>query len=343
MPQLFDIARVTLFGSRNTGAGVSFEPARDIPSLAGKVVLITGAAGDLGRSTAVELARHGRPSRIYVADLPRSGEEEAKREVVDRIRRESRDDNGSKTDRGEGTEVQFLDLDLTSFESVRKCASDFVAREKHLHILVLNAGIIRVKPGTTAEGYEVHFGLNYLGHALLAKLLLPTLLHTIEAQPDADPRIVVVSSEGHTVAPPGGIQFDKLKTDCADMSYSQRYGQSKLALIGLARELAHRYPRLRIAAVHPGRIATGMGTNLAKESALVRFGTPLSRFICAPVSVGIRNHLWAATSPEVVSGKYYEPVGVPDRESKMGKDETLSRSLWEWTEDELKLASDPLV
>ncbi|KAI1352373.1 hypothetical protein F5Y01DRAFT_279956 [Xylaria sp. FL0043] len=340
MPQLLEMARVTLFGSRNTGDGVSFEPARDIPSLAGKVVFITGAAGDLGRSTAIELARYGHPSRIYVADLPRS--EQAKREVVDRIQRESRN-GGSRADGGESTEVRFLDLDLTSFDSIRKCAFDFIAQEQRLHILILNAGIIRVKPGVTTEGYEVHFGLNYLGHALLGKLLLPTLLHTIEAQPDADARLVVVSSEGHTVTPTGGIQFDKLKTDCAEMSYSQRYGQSKLALIGLARELARHYPRLRTAAVHPGRIITGMAASLAKESALVRFATPLSHIICVPVSVGIRNHLWAATSPEVVSGKYYEPVGVPDRESKMGKDENLSRKLWEWTENELKSFSGPLV
>ncbi len=71
MTEIREMARVTLFGSRNTNKGAAFEPGRDIPSLAGKVVLITGAAGDLGRNTAIQLARNGRPARIYVAGLPR--------------------------------------------------------------------------------------------------------------------------------------------------------------------------------------------------------------------------------------------------------------------------------
>lgn len=57
--------------------------------------------------------------------------------------------------------------------------------------------------------------------------------------------------------------------------------------------------------------------------------------MCVPVHVGVKNHLWAATSPEVVSGKYYEPVGIPDKESVAAKDEALSRKLWEWTENEM--------
>ncbi|KAJ8129330.1 hypothetical protein O1611_g4302 [Lasiodiplodia mahajangana] len=234
MSQLMEMARVTLFGSRNTGNGASFEPARDIPSLAGKVVLITGAVGDLGRSTAVELARYGRPACIYVADLPR------------------------------------------------------------------------------------------------------------KVQPDINARFVVVSSEGHAVAPTGGIRFSKLKSSCADMSYLQRYGQSKLALIGFTRELARYYPRLTTAAVHLGWIITGMAKSLATESVLIRFATFISYLICVPVFVGIRNHLWAATSSEVVSGKYYELIGVLDRESKIAKDENLSKELWEWIENELKLSSVPL-
>ena len=216
MVEFREMARVTLFGSSNK-AGTAFDPARDIPSLAGNVVLITGAAGDLGRQTAMMLARHGRPARIYVADLPR--DEAAKKAVVDRITQEaysesSTPESDTTTPR---TEVRFLDLDLTSFESVRACAADFVAKEDRLDILFLNAGIIRVATGTTKEGFEVHFGLNYLGHALLSRLLVPTMLRTAQQQSGADVRVVVVSSEGHAMAPKGGVQFDKLRTNCADM------------------------------------------------------------------------------------------------------------------------------
>lgn len=211
MVELKDMARVTIFGSREKN---SFEPARDIPSLADKVILITGGLGDLGMQSAVELARHGRPARIYIADTSRPSE--AKKEALDRIIRKVGDIkelNTSMTDTP--TEFRLLDLDLTSFESVRACAAEFFSMEERLDILILNAGIIRVALGTTHEGYEVHFGLNYLGHGLLSKLLLPTMLRTAEQQ--ADVRLVVVSSEGHAMAPKRGIQFDKLRTDCSGM------------------------------------------------------------------------------------------------------------------------------
>lgn len=117
------------------------------------------------------------------------------------------------------TEIRYLDLDLSSLESVRKCAADFVAQEPRLDILYLSAGIIRVAPGVTVEDYEIHFGINYLGHTLLIRLLVPTMLHTTQRQPDV--RIVIVSSEGHVIAPKGGIDFNNLKTDGADIvSYS---------------------------------------------------------------------------------------------------------------------------
>jgi hypothetical protein len=79
-----------------------------------------------------------------------------------------------------------------------------------------------------------------------------------------------------------------------------------------------------------------MATSLRKESLLVRVTMPIAPFFCVPVSVGISNHLWAATSPSVLSGTYYEPVGVPGKMSVEAKDEDLSRRLWEWTEKELE-------
>ncbi|KAK7911553.1 dehydrogenase reductase SDR member 13 [Apiospora marii] len=334
MAQLVEMMRVTLFGSRNDAPGnkgaTTFDPARDIPSLAGKVILVTGAAGDLGRTTAVQLARYGKPARIYVADLPHYDAAKRK-ELLRGMEREAGDAAAAATTR---TEFRFLDLDLGSFTSVEACAADFLAREERLDILILNAGIIRVAPGTTPEGYENHFGINYLGHALLARLLVPTLVRTAE-EPRSDVRVVVVSSEGHAMAPKGGIQFEAVKGTCAQMSYTQRYGQSKVALIGLAKQLGRRYPQLRVAAVHPGRVLTGMAESLRQESLLVRVTAPLAPLICVPVAAGVKNHLWAATSPDVVSGNYYEPVGVPDKEAAVAKDESLAEKLWEWTEKEL--------
>jgi retinol dehydrogenase-12 len=109
-----------------------------------------------------------------------------------------------------------------------------------------------------------------------------------------------------------------------------------VALIGLTREIANHHPELTTAAVHPGRILTGMATSLAKESFLARVTRPIAPFFTVPISVGITNHLWASTSSDIVSGTYYEPVGVPGKESAVARDEALSKRLWDWTENELK-------
>jgi retinol dehydrogenase-12 len=86
-----------------------------------------------------------------------------------------------------------------------------------------------------------------------------------------------------------------------------------------------------------------MAKKLGEESLLVRLTIPITApLICVPVTVGILNHLWAATSSKVVSGTYYEPVGVPGKESALAKDRQLSRKLWEWTENELKGSEDVL-
>ncbi|KAK4150236.1 retinol dehydrogenase [Chaetomidium leptoderma] len=314
-------ARVTLFASGNQ-RGVAFDPARDIPSLAGKVILVTGGAGDLGKQVAIEFARH-KPARIYIADLPRDDDGAS---VINAIRDAVSDEHAP---------ISYLGVDLSSFESIKTAVAKFCAAEDRLDIAVLNAGIMRVQSGTTAEGYEIAFGINYLAHALLTKLLMPTLLRTAEL-PGADVRVVAVSSEGHNLAPKGGIQFDKLKGPCEDIKYYQRYGQSKVAIIGLARELAQRHPQIKVVAVHPGRIMTGMARGLQKESRLFRAAAPISPVFCVSPAIGVRNHLWAATGADVESGKYYEPVGVPDKETAVAKDRSLSSRLWEWTEKELE-------
>ncbi|KAK3688346.1 hypothetical protein B0T22DRAFT_379600 [Podospora appendiculata] len=321
MVDILALSGLTLLPGHSGGdTATTFDPASDMPSLAGKIILITGGAGDLGREVAIRFARRN-PARIYIADLPRA-------------------DQGASVLRDLQTQApharfRFLELDLGSFASVQTAAARFRAAEDRLDICVLNAGVMRILPGTTADGYELAFGVNYLGHALLVKLLLPTILRTA-AERFADVRVVVVASAGHRMAPHGGIQFEKLATPCEDLKYYQRYGQSKVACIGFARELARAYPQLRVAAVHPGRIVTGMAHRLREESLLLRLTAPLAPLFCTSVAAGARNHLWAATSRDVVSGAYYEPVGVPDRESDVARDMSLSGRLWEWTADELR-------
>ncbi|KAH7313637.1 hypothetical protein B0I35DRAFT_480312 [Stachybotrys elegans] len=331
-----DLLRITLLGSSNTTAArgfPGFDPARDIPSLQDKVVLITGAAGGLGRQTAVEIARHGRPRRLYLADLPR--DQVASEALLREIKEEAygAEDAAAVTD---PSSLFFLDLDLQSFESVRNCAARFAADNEQLHLLILNAGVLRMAPALTTEGYEFHFGINYLGHALLSRLLLPVLLRTAANKPKKDVRVVVISSEGHTMAPKAGVEYDKIKTDCAHLMYLKRYGQSKLALIGLMKQLSREHPQITTIAVHPGRIVTGLAQGLWKESNIARWTKGIAPLLCVPVSKGIQNHLWAATSPDVVSGTYYEPVGIPGTLSPTAQEEVFSKKLREWTDEALK-------
>lgn len=126
--------------------------------------------------------------------------------------------------------------------------------------------------------------------------------------------------------------------------YAKRYGQSKVALICLTQSLARQNPSIKIVAVHPGRILTGMATRLAKESLLVRLSRPIAPLVCVPVLVGIKNHLWAATSADVVSGMYYEPVGMAGNLSAAAKDEGLAERLCEWTDTVLEgIQAVPMV
>lgn len=235
----------------------------------------------------------------------------------------------------DAVKLTFLGVDLASFASIRAAVGQFLAAETRLDLLILNAGIMPVKPGLTADGYELVFGVNYLGHALLTRLLTPTMLATAAGhQPDV--RIVIVASEGHSMAPKGGVQLDLVRTPCDKMGTFRRYGQSKIALIGLARELAGVYPTIKVAAIHPGRIKTGLSTELAKKYRFIQLLAPISRFTATTVELGARNQVWVATSPDVVSGLYYIPIGVLDNKTLVDKDPAFSKKLWQWTENELK-------
>lgn len=93
---------------------------------------------------------------------------------------------------------------------------------------------------------------------------------------------------------------------------------------------------LKVAAIHPGRIATGLALELAEKSRLIRYMGPFMVWVTTTVESGARNQVWAATSKDVVSGKYYVPVGIVDDKTLVQKDKTFSTRLWEWTEKELK-------
>ncbi|KAI9697452.1 MAG: hypothetical protein M1836_004730 [Candelina mexicana] len=299
--------------------GKSFTPKTDIPDLTGKVILVTGGNTGLGKESILQLVQHN-PSQVYLAARTTSKAEAAIADIKATVPDAS---------------ITYLPLDLTSFSSIRAAADTFKSQSDKLHILLNNAGIMATPMGETKEGYEIQFGTNHVGHALLTKLLLPTLVKTAE-EPNSDVRIVNLSSYGHMMAPSGGIIYETDKL--GKLVTWARYGNSKLANILFTKELARRYPSITSVAVHPGLIKTDLYGPSNENSLILRYGLMvLGGLVMQDVPQGTRNQLWAATSKDkdIVSGGYYDPVGKKSGGSRYAKDKELAKRLWEWTEGEL--------
>lgn len=211
-----------------------------------------------------------------------------------------------------------------------------------LDILVLNAGTMGNPAGTTEEGHEIQFGTNHIGHFLLTKLLLPTLLKTAaSATPAPDVRVVTVSSVASTISPP----FDVMTSTPALLAEStwHRYASSKAANIAFAAELARRYPQILSVSVHPGVVASDLYVTSGESRAIVRYGMAvLGPLVMRTVRSGALNQLWAAGAKRelVKNGAYYTPVGVIHKNNKYATDTELGRKLWEWTDAEVSEKDD---
>ncbi|KAL2145251.1 hypothetical protein VTI28DRAFT_7619 [Corynascus sepedonium] len=302
-----------------------FDPKNDIPNLEGKVILVTGGTAGVGARSVVQLAQRN-PAHIYFTGRNAKSADAVIKEATA---------TGSKTD------VQFLPCDLASLASVKSAAEKVLAEQSRLDVLLANAGIMDVPELLTEDGYEMHFGVNYLGHALLIRKLLP-LLERTAADPQADVRVVVLTSTGFLAAPSGGIQFNRVKTvqKFHFLSGLIRYGQSKLADLLLARELARRYPAILSVSVTPGIVDTDLVSNL---STLLRVTSKVSAYLTQGGLIkpedGAKSQLWCVGAPkcEVKAGEFYEPVGVHSKvSSKYSTDMELSKRLWEWTDAELE-------
>ncbi|KAF4963157.1 hypothetical protein FZEAL_10951 [Fusarium zealandicum] len=281
----------------------------DIPSLHGKVILVTGGNAGLGRQAVIELARHN-PLQIWLTSRNLQNAEVAAAEIQQHVPSAS---------------LRLLQLDLVSSQSIRRAAREFTAQAERLDILMLNAGTMAVPPGLTEDGYEMQFGTNYMGHALLTKLLLPVLQNTVQAK-NPDVRIVCLASHGHVYLRKGGFDFDTLQTTGENVGPLQCYYQSKLANILWVRQMARRYHQLKTAAIDPGLVQTGL--------ALKATGIPwwlravIKCMLLTSVEKGVKNQLWASVSEDVKSGEYYEPIGRGGLVTDDGKDDVLAENLW---------------
>jgi NAD(P)-dependent dehydrogenase (short-subunit alcohol dehydrogenase family) len=278
-----------------------------------------GTAG-VGAETVVELARHSPAHLIFTGRNAKSAESTIAR----------------CTSAAPDIRVSFVPCDLADLASVRTAADRLLADTSRLDVVVCCAGIMAKPPALSKDGYELQFATNHLGHALLTLKLLPLIERTAAAGNPA--RIVMVTSTGWRGAPRGGIVFDRLRTT-QDMPLGRwlRYGQSKLANMLWARELAARYPSILSFSLTPGVVETGLVTDLGFADKVLVYVPNVGRLLT--VQQGAYNLLWAvgAEAGSVKRGAFYEPVGrLSSMENKASRDPTLGGRLWEWTEEQLK-------
>ncbi len=272
------------------------------------VAIVTGATGGLGYETALGLARAG--ARVVLAGRnPKKGDA-----ALARLRREAG-----------GATASFELLDLASLASVAAFAERMLAAHQGLEILVNNAGVMA--PPTrqlTADGFELQFGTNFLGHFALTAHLLPALLRA-----GGGARVVQVSSLAHRGA---AIAWGNLQGERRYAAW-RSYGQSKLAMLMFALELARRaaaqgWPLVSVAA-HPGWAVTdiiangpGAGAPGLRES-IMQAGF---RLFGQSAADGARPIVYAATSPDAKAGGYYGPVGFQEIKGPPGRSRIMPQA-----------------
>ena len=288
-----------------------------LPELTSRVAIVTGANSGIGWSVARQLAAHG--ARVVIAC--RSAERGAA--AAKRIRLRVR-----------GAQVTVAPLDLADISSVRAFAE---AWSEPVDLLVNNAGVMA--PPTlarTADGYELQFGTNHLGHFVLTGLLLPWLLRA------PGPRVVTVSSIAHF-----GGGTDVIEGN-AGTPYRARkaYSNSKLANLLFAIELQRRSDAAGTAlvstAAHPGVAATGLVSSrqgMGANPFMRVIGSGFVKLFTQSAAAGARPMLYAATEGE--AGSYTGPLRFrqsrgaigPAEQSALAGDEQLARQLWTVSED----------
>lgn len=184
-----------------------------------------------------------------------------------------------------------MPCDLTSLAAVRKAAQDITIKLIQLDILTCNAGTMATPPSLSTDGYETQFATNHLGHAQLDQSLLPFLERTAASQGDA--RIVCLSSLGYQLV--NSNDFATLNTTQNNRFFASwiRYGQSKLANMLYAHQLAAKHPELSVISVHPGVIAINLVGTLGYVDRAIVYATDIGRMVTA--EQGAMNSVWAAS------------------------------------------------
>lgn len=294
--------------------------AADITSQAGKLAIVTGTGG-LGYEDALELARAGAKVILAGRNAAKGGKAVARIKTIVPT-----------------ADIAFSRLDLADLASVSAFSAAFAGEHERLDILINNAAVMALPTRqTTADGFELQIGTNFLGHFALTGQLLPLLRKA------NDPRVIQLSSLAHRR---GAIDFDDLQGERPYGAW-KAYSQSKLAMLIFALELQRRSDAqgwgLTSMGAHPGWATTDLIANGPATSGpklLWRLTHLLSPLFSQSPAGGALPTLYAATAPDVKKGGYYGPdgfgelKGAPSHSKITGQanDPAVATRLWEAAE-----------
>ncbi|MDE1007950.1 MAG: SDR family NAD(P)-dependent oxidoreductase [Paraburkholderia fungorum] len=260
--------------------------------LHGKRILVTGVSAGLGVETARALAVHGASVVGAARDLEKA------QQAVAEARRDAAAAGGS---------IDLVELDLANLASVRACADKLLAQGQPFDIIIANAGVMATPFGKTADGFEMQFGTNHLGHFVLVNRLASLIR--------SGGRVVVLASSGHRFA---DVDLDDPGFERTPYDPFVAYGRAKTAnvLFAVAFDQRHRVRGVRAAAVHPGGIHTELARHMDESqitALLERINSQLAAegqgpFQFKTIPQGAATSVWAAVvaAAEDVGGRYCE-------------------------------------
>ncbi|KAJ3784257.1 NAD-P-binding protein [Lentinula aff. detonsa] len=315
----------------------------ELVDLHGKVAIVTGGNTGIGYATIEFLARRG--ARVYMGSRNQGRAQKAIEEIEAKLQKSCNDNQAS---------IHWLQLDLSDPRSVKEAATEFIAKEERLDILVNNASHSSFGPyKLNQDGLLDIMVVNHISHFVLTETLLPLLRHTATLE-DSDVRIVNVSSTAHTHAATESFAAkENLNKQFGDSvtGYLATYGHSKLANIlhikNLQTRLKAQYSPITCLAVHPGAVMTVGASGFLNS---VPFFGWLLKVFFGPLfftswTQGAMTSAFAAAGKEVAEtrkskdeverrkyeGGYLVPVANISEPSTYAKDERLQRELYETT------------
>ncbi|KAI4124498.1 MAG: hypothetical protein LQ338_004761 [Usnochroma carphineum] len=296
-----------------------------VPSLTGKVAIITGGSEGIGYGCSHTMLSHD-VKKLFILSVSK--------EVIDSAVNAVKEEMGQEA----ADKIVWLQCDLADFKAVKQTADKIASQTDRIDIMVNNAGRGIMTYQLTDYGVDRHMALNHMGHVILNSHLLPIMKKT--ASQGNTVRIVMLGSNAHQQAP-SDCKFESLDELNQDLGPQAQYGRSKLASIlyarYLARHLTQSHPNILANATHPGFVQTKMSTQDIHEPyplagyAMSVGMAPLKK----DIMMGCVSTMFAATKTSK-SGEYICPPAVPESGSAMSQDAELGERLMKLTRDVIK-------